>query len=330
MKEAGFARLAMLASRRHGVFTAADARAAGVTRKQVFGAVKAGRCRRLMPRVYAMTDVAREHDQLPLEVGGARLVAPGMLQELAGLIASGGEGAVLSHRTAALLHGFEGPEIGIPDVTVPTERSIETDRIRVHHADVDEDDVVELEGLRVTSIARTFLDLAAVCDHETVSMAFHHAWRQEKVTPAQLRLAVRARRGKGVRGVLSLEAVLEDASRFSRPMESAAEVRFFCLVRRAGDLPLPRGQRWLRVAAGERVRVDFYFEAAKLAVEIDSYERHASTQAHHDRTSERATKLRACGVRLVPFTPNEMRRSPERVMHALRRELAAAMCSPES
>ncbi|MBL8950554.1 MAG: DUF559 domain-containing protein [Myxococcaceae bacterium] len=104
-------------------------------------------------------------------------------------------------------------------------------------------------------------------------------------------------------------------------MESAAEVRFFCLVKRAGDLPLPRGQRTFTVGNGEKVRVDFYFEAANLAVEIDSYERHGSTQTHHDRTSERATKLRGCGVRLVPFTPNEVKRTPERVVQALRREL---------
>jgi hypothetical protein len=274
-----------------------------------------------MPRVYAMTDAEREREQLPLELRGARLLPTGMLQELAAVVAWGGEGAALSHRTAALLHGFEGPEIGMCELTVPMGRSIVSHGVRIHHADLEPADVVALGGLRVTSIAQTFLDLSAVCDHETVTMAFHHAWRQEKVTAAQLKLALRARRGRGVRGVLQLEAVLEDSTRFSRPMDSAAEVRFFCLVKRAGDLPLPRGQRWFTVDGGERVRVDFHFESANLAVEIDSYERHASTAANHERTSARATKLRGCGVRVVAFTPNELRKSPERVLHALRREL---------
>jgi hypothetical protein len=274
-----------------------------------------------MPRVYAMTDAARERDQLPLEVCGAKLLPPRLLQELAAVVAWGGEGAALSHRTAALLHGFEGPELGMCELTVPMGRSIVSERILIHHADLDAADVVALEGLRVTSIAQTFLDVSAVCDHETVTMAFHHAWRQQKVTTAQVKLALRARRGRGIRGVLPLEAVLDDSSRFSRPMESAAEVRFFCLVKQAGDLPLPRGQQWFSVADGERVRVDFYFEAANLAVEVDSYERHASTPADHDRTSDRATKLRGLGVRLVPFTPNELKKSPDRVLHALRREL---------
>lgn len=324
----GFARLAVLASRKHGVFTTTDARAAGVSRKELFGAVRAGRCRKLMPRVYAMTDATPERGQLPLAVGGVGLLPAGMLQELAAVVAWGGEGAALSHRTAALLHGFEGPELGQADLTVPLVRSMVDAPVRVHHADLEANDVVALAGLRVTSIARTFLDVAAVCDHETLTMAFHHAWRQEKVTPAQLQLALRARRGRGVRGVLQLQAVLEDARLFSRPMESAAEARFFCLVKQAGDLQLPRGQRWFTLPGGERVRVDFYFEAAQLAVEIDSYESHARTNNHYDRTSERATKLRACGVRLVPFTPNEVKKSPERVIHALKRSLEDSNLRP--
>ncbi|MBK7857979.1 MAG: type IV toxin-antitoxin system AbiEi family antitoxin domain-containing protein [Archangiaceae bacterium] len=124
----GFARLAVLASRQHGVFTTADALAAGVSRKEVFGAVRAGRCRKLMPRVYAMTGAAKDGEQLPLQVAGARLLPSGMLQELTAVVAWGGKGAALSHRTAALLHGFEGPELGAPELTVPMGRSIVNER----------------------------------------------------------------------------------------------------------------------------------------------------------------------------------------------------------
>jgi predicted transcriptional regulator of viral defense system len=73
-----------------------------------------------------------------------------------------GPGAVLSHTSAAALHGLreEGPRT---HVTVRRPGPHSSERIVVHRTRrLDPADVTSIDGIRVTTIARTTLDLAAL------------------------------------------------------------------------------------------------------------------------------------------------------------------------
>jgi len=71
--------------------------------------------------------------------------------------------AALSHRTALELHGVSDLNADRIDVTVPREvrvRSLNPPSVVVHQRDLTEKDVETIDGLRVTTLYRTLLDLA--------------------------------------------------------------------------------------------------------------------------------------------------------------------------
>jgi superoxide dismutase, Fe-Mn family len=126
-----------------GVVTRAQLLAAGVGSKSISRRVRDGRLHRLHPGVYA--------------VGHPVLVPKGRM--LAAVLACG-PGAVLSHTSAAALHGLreEGPRT---HVTVRRPGPHSSERIVVHRTRrLDPADVTSIDGIRVTTIARTTLDLA--------------------------------------------------------------------------------------------------------------------------------------------------------------------------
>src|SRR5690606_30577801 len=103
--------------------------------------------------------------------------------EAAALLAAGA-GTRLSHRSGARLHGLvvdgcrvEGPRHSrrakatnpIVEVSVPRKRRRRIEEIRIHRVrDLREDEVMELDGLRVTTPARTVLDLGEVMSEREV------------------------------------------------------------------------------------------------------------------------------------------------------------------
>lgn len=81
---------------------------------------------------------------------------------------------VLSHWSAAVLHGL--PVVGPWPDAVHVTRSGTTARFRTHIAqrnrDLDADDITEIDGMLVTSVVRTVLDMATVASRFTaVAMA---------------------------------------------------------------------------------------------------------------------------------------------------------------
>ena len=116
----------------------------GASRARVDAWVKRGRLHRLYRGVYA--------------VGHAHLGRDG--KRLAGLLACG-EGAVLSHRTAASHWGLLDTQSARIDVTARRSRE-GAPGIRLHSSrSLLARDKTAHEGMPITSVARTLLDLAA-------------------------------------------------------------------------------------------------------------------------------------------------------------------------
>ncbi len=95
---------------------------------------------------------------------GVYAVGHGKLSKHGSLIAAVlacGEDVVLSHRSAAWLWSLRPDNRTKVDVTVPRPGQSQRKGIQVHTSrPFAKDDVIEIDGIPVTSLARTLLDLA--------------------------------------------------------------------------------------------------------------------------------------------------------------------------
>lgn len=95
---------------------------------------------------------------------------------LAAHLERGGPASAISHRAAARLHGLEGFTVRAEDISVPTNcgwkqsPAIRANSLPLH-------DVVHFDGLRVTSIGRTLLDVGRFVSPDVLELALEHALR---------------------------------------------------------------------------------------------------------------------------------------------------------
>jgi very-short-patch-repair endonuclease len=205
-------------------------------------------------------------------------------------LAAGGQRAALSHRTAAAVHGMLDPSRQL-HLTVPrTAKGIRG--IRIHRPrTLRPDDIVVVEGLRVTSPARTLLDLADFRSRRMLERAIDQAEFHRLHLPLG---DVNDRTRRRPRSRL-LRAVIADHVAGSTITESEAEELFLAIVRRAG-LPLPE----LQVSLWGRRR-DFVFREARVVVEVDGRQAHDRDGAF-ERDALRDAEVVVNGHRPLRFT----------------------------
>lgn len=147
------ARVSALAARQWGLLTTAQAEAEGVTRLQLARLADAGVIERVDRGIYAPPASIDEHT--PLRSAWLSL-APRELAEdrLTDAAATG----VISHSSAASLHGLGDLLDDEPEITV-SGRKQSRRGIRLHRAALRADEVTIVDGLPVTTPARTVADL---------------------------------------------------------------------------------------------------------------------------------------------------------------------------
>jgi very-short-patch-repair endonuclease len=220
-----------------------------------------------------------------------------------------GDGAMLSHRSAAQLWGIGYEERGRIDVTVRRECRIKRSGLNVHaRAKLPERSVVRRFGIPVTHPIQTLIDLATELKIMRLERAVNEADKLDLVDPEALRQSLDGY--VGMPGVKPLRTML-DRHTF-RLSDSDLEVCFRPLPLAAGfELPLTKH----RVLGYE---VDFWFPDHGLIVETDGlrYHRTASQQA---RMVKRDQKHTAAGLRVLRFTHWQIARAPDEVTDILRR-----------
>jgi hypothetical protein len=149
--------IAAMAGRQYGVVSRAQLTALGVTRGHIQRRVGSGRLLRLHPGVYAVGHRAPRRE------------APWLAAVLAC-----GDGAVLSHRSAAVLWQIADRERPRPEVTVRARRR--TPGLVVHRGRLAGVDVVVHQSIPVTSPARTLADLAHDLGEDDLFRAAREAW----------------------------------------------------------------------------------------------------------------------------------------------------------
>jgi very-short-patch-repair endonuclease len=180
---------------------------------------------------------------------------------------------VCFRRTAAALWGLDGVEPGIVELAATSGRASQGSLYRPRRFEPAE--IAELDGLRVTSVTRTLLDLGQVVGPEIVERALESALRKRHVSVDALIEAVAA--VPRLRGAGALRAALASRPSGAPPTESDAETLFLQLARRAG---LPEPVRQFAVPTNEGAfRLDFAWPLRRVAVEIDGAATHASREA---------------------------------------------------
>jgi very-short-patch-repair endonuclease len=238
--------------------------------------------------------------------------------ELAALLACGPR-AVLSHWTAAWVFELCRRVVGPIHVTFAEGLAGRRRGIRPHRTTtLPTCDVVEKHGLRVTTPARTLLDLAAEAPRDALERLTEEAQVQRLASPAEL-LAV-VERGAGRRGVAKLRAVLDfiDEPLFTR---SEAEKRLRGLCRSAA-LPMPRMN--VQRAGWE---VDAVWDAQRLVVEVDGYGSH-SPRGRFERDRRKDADLMLAGYRVLRITWRRLTRESDQVIALLAAALSQVSLPP--
>jgi hypothetical protein len=221
-----------------------------------------------------------------------------------------GEGALLSHRSAAWLWGLTQRFARPIEVTASSPRRTR-ERIRVHSsAALVADDRGSAEGIPVTSIARTLLDFAAT-DPGYLAKAIGNAYRLGLLDLAAIDELLS--RSKGFRGAARLRDVtrIYRGSAFTR---SDLE-RYFLDRSRRGEFPQPSMNFF-----AEGYELDAYWPKERFAVELDTYEYHGDPMAF-ERDRRRQEDLKLAGIEMVRITGLRFEREPRAVASRIHRLL---------
>jgi hypothetical protein len=298
--------VAELAASQHGALARRQAAAVGFDKTRVRRAVAAGR--------------------LVEPVAGV-LVMPGVptsfRHRLTVAVLAGG-GTVASHRSAALLHGFDGIRSAPVEVTVPRGRYPAIDGVVVHRATpFDPRDLTAVDGIAVTNVARTLCDLGAVVAQDEVERALDSALRQGASTRWIEATLSRVRR-PGPSGTATLDRVLADPRRAGGVPESWFER----VVRRAlaaPDLPPVVLQHEVRHGGRVVARFDAAIPAWRIGLEAHSREWH-DRAGRIWRDLERDNAVKALGWDVI-YVTWALAKQPDAVVDLIRRTRQARLAS---
>ena len=173
--------------------------------------------------------------------------------------------AVVSHASAAVMHGLSvwGPPLDVVQVTRNRRRSgaRRGTRVHAHSAPLSEDEIVVVDGVACTCLARTVVDLAREAPFEQAVISADAALRAGLERPALDTALRRARGWPGVPAARRAVAFVDGRS------ESVGESRSRVAIALAG-LPAPALQ-WAVRLGGSTAYTDFGWARQRTVGEFD-------------------------------------------------------------
>jgi very-short-patch-repair endonuclease len=289
--------IALLARKGHGVVSRDALLHAGVAAHRIDARVRSGRLRVVHRGVYEVRGMATAYTPLA-----------------AALLACGGRAAVAGASAALLwrLPGGTAPagvEVVVenahrrrPGIIAHRVRAIVEGELTLHH------------GIRVTTPARTLLDLAPRLSARALEQAIALAEHAEVMTRSDL-VALLERRA-GHRGSRAVRAVLCSDAPLAMTRSPAEELVLRHL--RSTSLPQPEPN-----AALLGLEVDFLWRQQRFVLEVDGYRYHRSARGYHtDR--RRDAVLIAHGYRVMRITWKQITEEPVATMVSLAQGLLGA------
>jgi predicted transcriptional regulator of viral defense system len=287
----GHGALAELATRQHGVVATRQLEELGYGRNSVAKAARVGRLHRLHRGVYV--------------VGHRELTWDGRC--MAAVLAS--HPSVASHLSAGWLWGLLQFRPGTVHITTRSPRPRKRSFV-IHTADLAPADLARRDGIPVTSVVRTILDLAVNSRERTVRRFIRQADDDKNFDLRAMEDLLA--RTKGHRGQAKVRAALEIYDETPVFTRSDLEKRFLEVVREAG-LTAPSMNYF--VAGYE---IDAWWESARFGVELDIYETHGS-RLSFEEDRERDDELLLAGIETTRVTGPRLAREPEAVVESVRR-----------
>ncbi len=277
-------RVAAFAGRQHGRVRTDQLAACGLDRAAVRRRVRKGYLHRVHHGVYAVGH------------GGETLHARFMSAVLAG-----GEGALLSHWSAATLWKLVSWDERSVEITVPRAAGRDREGIRSHRSRaLLAPDVTREYGIPVTSPARALLDIAPQLSDPRLKRVVRKAQAEGLASAADI--AELARRSNGHRAAKRLALLVADGP---APTESGDEDVVLELLQRAGIGP-PAVNAPL-VVNGTPYRPDMRWPAARLILEVDS--RWHDGRLAQELDADRQADLEAAGERVLRTTAEQATRT---------------------
>jgi very-short-patch-repair endonuclease len=278
--------LLAIASRNGGIVSIADCRRAGLTPTEISARCRSGEWSRLMCGAYLLN---------PDLYGG-----PTRAELIRAAASSFGRNAVVGLHTAAEMHAICGvPSSTLVHMITPRllgrgRRMVDT-KVKVHQLDLVDEDVTEIDGIRMTTPARTLMDLVCCLDRfDAVAVADSCLNRglvtEDDIAAISLRLC--GRRG----AIVARQALVEADGRAESPLET--RVRLRAVDGKVGPDEL---QYVVRRSDGHFVaRCDFAWTKYGLVGEADGVGPHATPDALlYDR--DRQNAIEATGLHIVRF-----------------------------
>jgi hypothetical protein len=220
--------------------------------------------------------------------------------------------SVASHWSAGWLWGLLQTRPAILHVTCRRSRHAERPFV-THTADLAPVDLTRRDGIPVTSLARTILDLAVDSRERTVRRFIRRA-DDDKTFDLRAMEDLLART-KGHRGQAKVRAALEIYDETPAFTRSDLEKRFLEVVREAG-LPMPSMNLFV-----EGYEIDAWWADHRFRVELDIYETHGS-RLSFEEDRERDDELLLAGIETTRVTGPRLAREPGAVVESVRRHLA--------
>src|SRR5215813_8559874 len=183
----------------------------------------------------------------------------------------GGDRCVVSHETAASLHGlalFSGRRVQVQSL-----RQLQRPNIAAHRTRSWNSHLVVVKGIPTTSVTRTLRDLSAALPTKSLEKVLDEAIRRGMTDVSRLKAELR-RPGGNRRGTSVLRRLIHARDSNGEKTDSELEDKLLRLIR-SRRLPLPvvhynmvHDDQWL----GE---VDFAYPQARIAIEVHGYAVHS-------------------------------------------------------
>lgn len=275
---------------------------AGVSERSIPEAVRSGVLRRLRAGWYIDAVAWNRASDRTRHLAATLAASRAHTRERTGS-AHAGPGQLLSHRSAATLHGLPvwsrwiraGSPIADPalvhETVPPGSRNGSAASTKRHRSPIGGAEVARVEGFRCTALQRTVFDLARTepfavalaCADESLRRTARNGYRVDHEgwdawRRALLERAAQLPRGRGVRAVRALAALAHPLA--DSPLESVSRLRLLQLgIDAELQFPVPAED-------GGTLRLDFRFAGLGLFGECDGRAKYSDEGLRQGRTAE--------------------------------------------
>lgn len=299
MDKATRAALGNVAANQRGLFSVMQAKQIGVSNAQLLRAEAAGQLRRVRRGVYAAAGAPSSAWE---EVVGAALAA--------------GPEAVVSHASAAAVYRFEYGATGTVELTVGEGSYVRPPRVVVHRStDLTAADVENKRGVRVTSAARTLVDLAGRLGPKLTEKLLDEGLIARRWTVAELRECL-CRAHQNTRGRQVLESLLRQ--RAGEPSaDSVLEASAFRALAPLGPFEV----HFTLDIGGSVYVLDVAWPQFKVGAEVVGRAHRLASLSAFDRERRKLNALGVAGWKICHLTAAM---SPKDMLGAVRAMLAGS------